>query len=74
MTGMSKTPTQIQKEVDDHLREMRALEAGASVDSMTSDNAETTYERLSAAPSSRAIHRWIGRCNQKPCMLRPGPT
>lgn len=58
----SKTPAQLQREVDDHLREMRAIEAEASAGSMTAVNSGSTYQRLSASPSSRKTHRWVGRC------------
>lgn len=61
---MNKTPAQIQKEVDDHLREMRALEAELSQGDMTSANTQIAYRRLDASPSSRPTHRWIGRCRR----------
>lgn len=61
---MTKTPAQIQREIDDHLREMRAIESEASAGDMTSDNARIAYDRLSADPRSRARLRWVGRCKR----------
>jgi len=61
-----KSAAQIQREVDDHLAEMRAIEREASAGDMTSTNLSTpiAYDRLRAERSSIPTHRWIGKCKR----------
>lgn len=60
-----KPTAQIEREIDDHVRAMRAIESEAgATGSMTSTNAGIAYDRLSADRGSREIHRWIGRCKK----------
>lgn len=64
---MTKTPTQIQREVDEYLAHMRAIErecAGTTTADNRGQGRDVTYERLTADNQSAKRHRWVGKCKK----------